>query len=239
MRFGIEVSNDELAVGIRPDHGGRGGMEDIFHVRDARSEEIAKRFFRGFVDIFQAHGARRILDLGCGQGFFLRFLKERGIECRGVEVDEELCRLAVENGLDVMQMDLMSYLRGSNDRFDGCFASHIVEHFAPVQVVDMFELLDRIVEPGGILVIVTPNIANLRRAVGDFWRDPTHVRPYPAQALKKLLEKSGWVVVRSGYRTHRPDSIRRTIVYGIRNFLIGRYWTPDSLYVVAQKPPGA
>jgi len=213
-------------------------VEDILHIRDARSEEIARRFFVVFVDIFQVHGARRILDLGCGQGFFLRLLKDRGIECVGVEVDEELCRLAAEDGLDVMQMDLLSYLSGSSDRFDGCFASHIIEHFPPVQVTKMFELIHGIMEPGGILCIVTPNIANLRRAVGDFWRDPTHVRPYPVQALKKLLEKTGWSVIRSGYHTHRPASIKREIVYGIRNFLFGKYWTPDSLYVVAGKPRG-
>jgi len=203
------------------------------HIPDRRDEKIAKRYFDPFIEMFV--GKKKVLELASGQGFFLKMLKDAGIESLGVEVDSSLCHNAKSLGLNVVRANLFDYLKATKDKFDGCFASHIVEHFLPSDVQELFRLVHEVIEPGGILIIVTPNIANLRRAVGDFWRDPTHVRPYPISALNKLLEQTGWSVIKSGYHTDRPFSLRRTMVYYIRNLLIGHYWTGDDLYVVAER----
>jgi hypothetical protein len=71
--------------------------------------------------------------------------------------------------------------------------------------------------------------------VGDFWRDPTHVRPYPISALSKLLRRTGWEVVESAEYTDRKPSIGRSITYAVRNALLGRYWVGDDLYVIARR----
>jgi hypothetical protein len=119
--------------------------------------------------------------------------------------------------------------------YDGASTSHIVEHFLPVQIEELFALLYAATKPGSPLVIITPNIANMRRAVGDFWRDPTHVRPYPVSALSKLLRRTGWEVAESAEYTDRVPSIGRSITYAIRNALLGRYWVGDDLYVIARR----
>lgn len=101
--------------------------------------------------------------------------------------------------------------------------SHIVEHFPPPKVLEPLQLINRVILGSGKLIIITPNIADLRRAVGDFWRDPTHVRPYPIEALDKLLLRSGWKKIASGYHSDKRFSLQRTILYSIRNMLIGHY----------------
>jgi len=203
------------------------------HQPDSRDQDLGRKYFQPFTEIFK--GKKRVLELGCGQGVFLEMLKEAGVAAVGVEIDEVLCCNARPRGLEVVQADIFDFLKETEEKFDGCFASHIVEHFAPESVKDLFKLIHRVMEPGGLLVVVTPNIANLRRAAGDFWRDPTHIRPYPISALNKLLAQSGWETVKSGYHTDRPFSLRRKIIYGLRNLVIGRYWGDDDLYVVAQK----
>jgi SAM-dependent methyltransferase len=203
------------------------------HIPDARERSAAERYFRPFVEMFL--GKKKVLELACGQGFFLEALQGAGVDCLGIEVDEGLYQSASSRGLKVLRADIFDYLRTTVDIFDGCFASHIVEHFPPNEVEELFHLVSRVTDKGGLLVIVTPNIANLRRAVGDFWRDPTHVRPYPIPALAKLLGRQGWQVTGSGYHTDRPFSLRRQIVYALRNLLIGHYWGEDDLYVTAQK----
>jgi hypothetical protein len=110
-----------------------------------------------------------------------------------------------------------------------------VEHFTPTDVERLFKLLHPVLKPGAKMVILTPNIANLRRAVGDFWRDPTHVRPYPVSALSKLLRRSGWEVVDSGEYTDRKPSLGRSLIYAFRNALFGRYWCGDDLFVIARR----
>ena len=203
------------------------------HVADARDREVAQRYFKPFVGRFT--GCSRVLEIASGQGFFLDMLKQAGIGARGVEADAALCEQARARGLDVVNADFFEFLKTKTDEFDGVMASHIVEHFLPVQVEELLGLLARAAKPGSPLVILTPNIANLRRAVGDFWRDPTHVRPYPVSALAKLLRRTGWEVAEDFEYTDRKFSLRRAIVYRLRNLLIGRYWGGDDLCVVARR----
>jgi len=205
------------------------------HVPDKREREVARRYFAPFIGIFKDCGS--VLELASGQGYFLDMLKEAGINATGLELDNGLCETAVQRRLNIINKDIFEFLKEAEPgKYDGCFASHIVEHMLPVQVEEMLGLLYKALNPGSPLVIITPNMANIRRSTGDFWRDPSHVRPYPVSALSKLLKRQGWEMVDSGEHSDRPPSIRRKLVYGLRNLLLGRYWAGDDVYVVAKKP---
>lgn len=205
------------------------------HIPDKREKEVAVRYFAPFVKIFE--GRSSVLEIASGRGYFLDMLKEAGIRGTGVELDSGLCATAQERGLDVVNADFFQFLKNAAPgSYDGCFASHIVEHLLPVQVEEMFSLVNAAMKPGSPFVIITPNIANMRRSVGDFWRDPSHVRPYPTPALTKLLVRRGWEIDKTGEHTDRKPSIVRTIIYSLRNMLIGSYWVGDDVYVVARKP---
>ncbi len=203
------------------------------HIPDQRKETSVRTNFAPFVRTFAAKS--RVLDVACGQGFILQMLKEADIEGVGIEFDYQLVMEARSAGLNVSQAEMFQYLHSTEEMFNGCIASHIVEHFTPPKVLELLQLMSRVVHEGGKLIIITPNIADLRRAVGDFWRDPTHVRPYPIEALDKLLTRSGWKKIASRYHSDKRFSLPRTIVHSIRNMLIGHYWRGEDLYVVARK----
>jgi SAM-dependent methyltransferase len=206
----------------------------MMHIPDPREYKVAMRYFKPFVEYLR--GCQRILDVASGQGHFLQILKEAGLNAEGIEVDSELCELTRNKGLKVTQGNFFEFLKTvPAGTYDGASASHIVEHFLPVQIEELFALLHEALKPGAPLVIITPNIANMRRAVGDFWRDPTHVRPYPISALSKLLRRTGWEVIKSDEYTDRKPSISRSVTYAIRNALLGRYWVGDDLYVIARR----
>ena len=205
------------------------------HIPDPRDRATARRYFQPFVAYLR--GCQRVLDVASGQGHLLELLQEAGVAAEGIELDVGLCELTRGKGLKVTQGSFFDYLgKTPPGAYDGASASHIVEHFTPAQVDELFRLLHPALKPGSPLVVITPNIANLRRAVGDFWRDPTHVRPYPASALEKLLRGAGWEVIISGECTDRKPSVGRTLIYGLRNALLGRYWGGDDVYVVARRP---
>jgi O-antigen chain-terminating methyltransferase len=205
------------------------------HVPDPRDQEVAYRYFKPFVERFK--GCTAVLDVASGQGHFLDLMKEAGIPARGVELDVELSESCRDRGLEVEQGDFFEFLhRAKPGSFDGVHASHIIEHFAPTQVEELFRLVGPALKEGSLFAIITPNPANLRRMVGDFWRDPTHVRPYPASAIRKLLGRAGgWEILEEAEYTDRKPSLSRSLVYGLRNLFLGRYWGGDDLYVIARR----
>jgi len=209
--------------------------KQAMHVPDPRERELARRYFKPFIERFRP--CKSVIDIASGQGHFLELLKESGINGTGVELDTELCQNSKAKGLNVINASFFDYLKTvPPGTYDGANVSHIVEHFSPVQVEELFRLLHPALKPGAIIVILTPNIANIRRAVGDFWRDPTHVRPYPISVLNKLLRRTNWEPVESGEYTDRKPSLGRSIIYGLRNALFGKYWVGDDIYVIAKRP---
>ncbi|HEX2696019.1 MAG TPA: methionine biosynthesis protein MetW [Acidobacteriota bacterium] len=76
------------------------------------------RFDLRIVTSFIEEGSR-VLDLGCGTGDLLSTLREkRGVEGRGIEIDEKEVIACVEKGLSVLQGDMHEETR---DLADGSF----------------------------------------------------------------------------------------------------------------------
>ena len=205
------------------------------HVPDPRDQEVAYRYFSPFVERFR--DCTSVLDVASGRGFFFDLMKDAGTPATGIEFDAELVESSNARGLSVEQADFFEYLPGvSPNKFDGVHVSHIIEHFTPAQVERLFALLRPAMKKNALLIIITPNPANIRRMVGDFWRDPTHVRPYPTSAIKKLLLRTGsWEVLEEAEYTDRKPSLIRNFVYAVRNAFLGKYWVGDDVYLVARK----
>ena len=67
----------------------------------------------------------RVLDLGCGDGKLLRYLREsKGVVGYGVEISHESVLGCIRNGVDVIQMNIESGLQGFEDHsFDRAIIS--------------------------------------------------------------------------------------------------------------------
>ncbi len=103
-----------------------------------------------------------------GHGFAMKMLRQANVDAVGIEVNEGLVQEARSAGLNVIQTDISHYLKSTVERYQGYIASHIFEHFHPQNVVELLGLIYRVTQSGGKLLFITPNIAHLRRAAGDF-----------------------------------------------------------------------
>ncbi len=79
----------------------------------------------------------RLMDLGCGDGTLLKHLQqEKNIQGIGIEIDPNLVVTALQNGIDVLQMNLESGLSGFEDRsFDTVILSQTLQamkHTEPI-----------------------------------------------------------------------------------------------------------
>ena len=133
------------------------------------------------------------LDLGCGRGEWLRLLRQEGIQALGVDSNEGQAEAARAAGLDVATGDLMRYLhQRPAGTADGLSALHVVEHLPPPLVLELLQEGLRIVRPGGMLILETPNPENLQVGAHTFYLDPTHRNPVPSGLLAFLAQQAGW-----------------------------------------------
>ena len=92
-------------------------------------EEAQKRK-HGFVfEQLQLQPGHRVLDMGCGWGPFLRYLKGRGVEAVGVTLVKAQAAACVRNGLDAHLMDCRGITPDTLGSFDAVACLGAFEHF--------------------------------------------------------------------------------------------------------------
>lgn len=157
-----------------------------------------KRFFAG-----QGNARPRIVDVGCGPGFLLSSIGNwfHGAELTGVDQSEALLRIAQSrcSGMTALQGDA-SAIPLADGYADAAFALHVVEHLA--QPAAFFQEARRVLRPGGLLVIATPNAEGWgARLMGRKWKgysDPTHVSLHGPAYWRNLLDGAGFDIARQG-----------------------------------------
>ena len=99
----------------------------------------------------------RVLDVGCGYGFFRVALERAGYEHDGLEISSHARRVAQEQfGFTTYAGALEDHWRAWTDRYDAVTGFDFVEHAADPDA--LFEQILHCLEPGGCLGLKTPNL---------------------------------------------------------------------------------
>jgi 2-polyprenyl-3-methyl-5-hydroxy-6-metoxy-1,4-benzoquinol methylase len=130
-----------------------------------------------------------VLDIGCGIGRCLDFVRPRGV---GVDPNESSVAVCRENGHEAYTPSAFAVAyaaTGSGRPFDTLLCSHVLEHLdEPTGVELIREYLPHLSERGRV-VLITPQERGQRS-------DPTHVRFMDSAALTRLAAEAGLVVER-------------------------------------------
>ena len=96
-------------------------------------------------------------------------------------------------GLDVVHGDLLEHLRSLESKSRSAVtAFHVVEHLPLAVLVDFLDEALRVLTPGGLLLLETPNPENMRVGATTFYSDPTHRNPIPPDTLRFIVEHRGF-----------------------------------------------
>jgi SAM-dependent methyltransferase len=138
-------------------------------------------------------GERSAIDLGCGRGEWLELLLEHGFSPRGVDIDEGMLADCTARGLPAERGDALRCLQTlANDSQLLVSAFHFVEHIDFADVAAVVREALRVLRPGGLLILETPNPENLLVGTHEFYLDPSHQRPIPPNLLRFLVEHGGF-----------------------------------------------
>lgn len=130
-----------------------------------------ERTVRSFLPVDRS---ARMLDLGCGYGAYLLYLRNLGFEnIRGIDLSLEQVELARTLGLSCVEVDdLFSALEHEHDL--GCVSMFdVIEHLTRTEAIEALSKIHERLAPGGTLIMRTPNIDAKHGTVLSFG-DLTH-----------------------------------------------------------------
>jgi 2-polyprenyl-3-methyl-5-hydroxy-6-metoxy-1,4-benzoquinol methylase len=170
-------------------------------------EPNESRLRKAYAMFAEEPGRGRLLDVAAGSGIAAEALTRQGWRVSAVDLSEELLEQIRARGVeDVRAHDLASGPLPYPDQvFQAVFAGEIIEHL--VDTSAFLSEIRRVVEPDGIVVVTTPNLASfenrIRLLLGRYpmWleydlSDQGHVRAYTVPTIKKQLAKHGFRVER-------------------------------------------
>jgi SAM-dependent methyltransferase len=130
----------------------------------------AKPFDREFLDRFaRTVPSGEVLDLGCGPGHIGKYLHERGVSIRGLDLSAEMVRLARElnPNLEFVQGDMRT-LAFPDQLFAGVVAFYSIIHLDPSELEPVFTEILRVLRPGGLLAL-SFHVGTEVRHVDELW----------------------------------------------------------------------
>ena len=207
-----------------------------FEDRYRGSRELIKdrlRVYLPFIQPLISEGQQSsAIDLGCGRGEWLETLSEAGITALGVDLDDGMLSACSERGLKVVHGDAIAYLSAfADDSQIVVSAFHMVEHISFDQLRQLVQEAHRVLKPGGLLIMETPNPENIMVATYGFHLDPTHVKPIPPDLLLFITEFYNFYRSKI-VRVQEWSEIKKTDALSLEHVLTGA--SPDYA-VVAQK----
>ncbi|WP_136417626.1 class I SAM-dependent methyltransferase [Herbaspirillum sp. ST 5-3] len=219
-------------------------MNDLFYKayedRHRGSRELILSRLRAYIPFLKPLAAlyqpADAIDLGCGRGEWLELLGKAGFEATGADLDEGMLAECRARGLNAQRADALDVLRAMPDNSKALVSAfHVVEHMPFNEVRLLVQEGLRVLKPGGLLILETPNSENLMVGAYEFYKDPSHTRPVPWELLQFVVEHAGFqrnVIMRLQERPELRSGLNIRLINVLKDV------SPDYA-VVAQKNAGS
>jgi SAM-dependent methyltransferase len=138
----------------------------------------------------------RVLELGCGMGHLLSWLTPQ-YRVFGCDINPWALLQAQKNvpGGNFLLLSGDEAYAFPAAAFNIVIAKHVVEHLSHPD--EAIREMSRVLKPGGLLVLVTPNLSSpMRRRKKELWigyKDPTHISLKPPEDWLAALRSHGFI----------------------------------------------
>jgi 2-polyprenyl-3-methyl-5-hydroxy-6-metoxy-1,4-benzoquinol methylase len=190
-----------------------------------------------------------VLDIGCGSGQFLYFLREQGYrDASGIDLDRSQVEIGRALGLDTRHANAIEFLNEDDKQYGLVSMLDILEHFKMHELFALLEAVTARLSPGGRIIASVPN-GDSPHATRAIYADITHEIAFTPTSLSELFFCHGLRVtafrdpwpapVSPLHRVYRTLSVfmRRLEAFRLRTlgFEAPRYWS-SVIWVIAEKP---
>jgi len=134
-----------------------------------------------------------MLDIGCGTGHFLYYLKKKGYtNFLGIDISEsqvKFCRDNITTNVEVA--DAFEFLANKINDYSVISANDVIEHTPKEKVISFLKLTYQALTSNGILLLKLPNMSN-PFALDSRYRDFTHECGFTEKSIYQVLYMSGF-----------------------------------------------
>lgn len=149
-------------------------------------QQVTSDVVRRFIDPLSLPKSAKILDLACGEGFFLEEMKQRGYtNARGLTLSREDVSACQAKELDVRHGD-MNFLPDKDESLDFLFCRQNLEH-SPFPFFSLLEF-NRVLRPRALMYVEVPAPDCAR----SFERMRNHYSVMGKQMWADLLTRAGF-----------------------------------------------
>lgn len=148
---------------------------------------------------------KKVIDVGCLGGQFSRLIMRQGNEVVAVEANPKAAETARKRGVPVKIADVEAGLPFETEAFDVVHAGEVLEHLFDTRF--FFAEAARVLKPGGMLLLATPNLNSLenrvRVAAGAYLsgagaypedRFGSRVRVFNVAKMRELCAQAGFSI---------------------------------------------
>jgi SAM-dependent methyltransferase len=139
----------------------------------------------------------KILDLGCGSGYFLTLAKEKKWIPFGVEMSEYASQFAKKRSIPIINK-IITEVTFPKEEFDVISMFNVLEHMNELNTV--LKKNHRWLKKDGILVVEVPNLDSFQMKVfKEKWIHldvPRHIFHFKKKSFNKLVQKNGFKIIK-------------------------------------------
>lgn len=152
-------------------------------------ERVKKAYEANYEKFLPQDKNSNVLDVGCGTGFFLYYLKKKGYKnYYGIDISKDqidYCRQEVTE--NVVQTDAFGFLKDKIEEYDVIVMNDLLEHIPKEKLIDFLRLVRKALRAHGIAIIRVPNMANPFGLISRY-SDMTHETGFTESSLYQLLK---------------------------------------------------
>ena len=183
----------------------------------------------------------KVLDLGCGEGNLMGYLKEKkDIRCTGIEKNEKKVAQCVAKGLNVIHGDINQEVKDyHDDEFDYVILSQTLQ-----QVYEPASLLKEILRIGRMGIVSFPNFSHWRirlqlmltgyapvtKQLPFQWHDTPNIRVITIKDFRKFARDVGFKILKETAINTNTQDRKGRIVQTLPTF-----WATYGVFLIADK----
>ena len=155
------------------------------------------------LDILQIAGIPSLLDVGCGEGWALKYFKKKSWEVMGLDYSEFGCKNQNPDCLKYLMVgDIYANIKlliNDSRKYDCIWLDNVLEHVT--EPLMLLENCRKLINDNGILVVEVPNdfsitqqyLFNKGYISKPFWVvNPDHISYFNKEGLTSIFDQTGW-----------------------------------------------